>query len=122
MIHIAKELKLEHVHWIGTSMGGLLGMMLAATPVEVTGIKYVTPVITTPNQLQQHLYRFETLILNDVGPFVTKASLERIASYVGTAVWLPDFAAAEAHIRSVYPGISPVVRSLILNLTTVNRR
>jgi pimeloyl-ACP methyl ester carboxylesterase len=49
------------VDWLGTSMGGLMGLMLAAQP---------------NNPIRR-------LILNDVGPLVPKASLERIGSYVG---------------------------------------
>lgn len=51
----------DQVHWVGTSMGGLIGMMLAAQPNN--------PI--------------KSLVLNDIGPFLPKAALERIASYVG---------------------------------------
>ena len=42
------------------------------------------------------------LILNDVGPFIPKASLERIAGYVGQQPRFPDLAAAEAYFREVH--------------------
>jgi pimeloyl-ACP methyl ester carboxylesterase len=67
------------VDWLGTSMGGLVGMMLAAQP-------------STP---------ISRLILNDVGPFVPKASLERIGSYVGQDPRFADFIALEAYLREV---------------------
>jgi len=70
----------ESVDWLGTSMGGLIGMMLAAQPG--------TPV--------------RRLIVNDVGPFIPKASLERIAGYVGQDIRFPDMAAAEAYFRDVH--------------------
>ncbi len=50
------------VDWVGTSMGGLIGMMVAAQPDS--------PI--------------RKLVINDVGPFLPKAALERIGSYVGT--------------------------------------
>lgn len=68
------------VDWLGTSMGGLIGMMLAAQPGS--------PV--------------HRLILNDVGPFIPKASLERIAGYVGQRTRFPDLSAAEAYFREVH--------------------
>ena len=49
------------IDWVGTSMGGLIGMALAARP-------------------QSGLRR---LVLNDVGPDIQVASLRRIASYIG---------------------------------------
>ena len=70
----------EGVDWLGTSMGGLIGMMLAAQPG--------TPV--------------RRLIVNDIGPFIPKAALERIAGYVGTQTRFPDLAAAEAYLREVH--------------------
>ena len=52
---------LEQVDWIGTSMGGLIGMLMAARPDS--------PI--------------RRLILNDVGPFIPKAALDRIGERVG---------------------------------------
>jgi len=68
------------VDWLGTSMGGLVGMMLAA----------------------QKLNPIRRLILNDVGPFIPKASLERIGSYVGLDPHFADLAEAEAYFRRVH--------------------
>jgi len=70
----------ERVDWIGTSMGGLLGMMLAA-------------------QANSPIRR---LVVNDVGPFIPKAALERIAAYLETRRRFADLAEAEAHYRRVY--------------------
>jgi pimeloyl-ACP methyl ester carboxylesterase len=61
MAALLARLDVDELDWIGTSMGGLAGMMLAAQP-------------RTP---------LTRLVVNDVGPFIPKASLERIGSYVG---------------------------------------
>jgi pimeloyl-ACP methyl ester carboxylesterase len=68
------------VSWVGTSMGGIIGMMLAAQPK--------TPVAS--------------LVLNDVGALIPKASLARIGSYVGDAPVFADLAAVEAYLRRVH--------------------
>jgi pimeloyl-ACP methyl ester carboxylesterase len=68
------------VAWLGTSMGGIIGMMLAAQPK--------TPV--------------SALILNDVGALIPKASLARIGSYVGDAPIFADLPAVEAYLRQVH--------------------
>lgn len=75
----------ETVDWIGTSMGGLIGMLLAA--------QSKTPI--------------RRLILNDVGPFLSTAAMARIAAYIASPPLFPDMAAAEAYIRKVYQHVGP---------------
>ncbi len=80
------RLDVEHVDWLGTSMGGLIGMLLAALP-------------NTP---------IRRLIINDIGPFIPKAALERIAQYVGTDPRFESLADVEAHLREVHAGFGPL--------------
>jgi pimeloyl-ACP methyl ester carboxylesterase len=73
---------------IGTSMGGLMAMVLAVTqPALVAGI-----------------------VLNDVGPEVDSAGLERIRGYAGKGAPVRSWAEAIAQVRSTYgvawPGLS----------------
>ena len=68
------------VDWVGTSMGGLIGMLLAAQPG--------TPI--------------RRLVINDVGPFLPKAALERIGGYVGIGWRFATIEEAEAHMRKAY--------------------
>ena len=79
MVTLLARLDVETVDWVGTSLGGLVGMALAALPGS--------PITR--------------LVLNDVGPVVTRASLARIASYVGKWPPLPTMEAAQAYVRSV---------------------
>jgi pimeloyl-ACP methyl ester carboxylesterase len=71
----------ESVDWVGTSMGGILGMVLAAQPRTVVG----------------------RLVLNDVGCVVPKAALERIATYVGRDVSFDSLEALELAMMAVSP-------------------
>jgi pimeloyl-ACP methyl ester carboxylesterase len=65
---------------VGTSMGGLMAMVLAAMqPGVVAGI-----------------------VLNDVGPEVDRRGLERIRGYAGKAPPVHDWAGAVAVVRMVY--------------------
>jgi pimeloyl-ACP methyl ester carboxylesterase len=66
--------------WVGTSMGGLMGLMVAAQP---------------GNSMKR-------LVLNDVGPFIPKAALERLATYVGTNPHFIGMAEAEGYLRQVH--------------------
>ena len=79
MVTLIARLNVNEVHWVGTSMGGIIGMVLASQPH--------TPITR--------------LVLNDVGPVITSASLQRIAQYVGRAPEFPDLVAAEAWIREI---------------------
>jgi pimeloyl-ACP methyl ester carboxylesterase len=74
------RLNVVSVDWVGTSMGGLIGMMLAA----------------------QAGHPVRRLVLNDVGPLIPQAALRRIADYVGSDPRFADMAAAEAYIRAVH--------------------
>jgi pimeloyl-ACP methyl ester carboxylesterase len=76
----------ERVSWVGTSMGGLLGMVMAAQPG--------TPIA-----------RF---VINDIGPVIEPAALARIAAYVGLDPPFETFAALEAHVRAVSAPFGPL--------------
>jgi pimeloyl-ACP methyl ester carboxylesterase len=79
MVALLARLDARTVHWLGTSMGGLIGMALAAQ--EGTPIK--------------------RLVLNDVGPVVTAVSIARIGEFVGKAPSFASMADAEAYVRFV---------------------
>lgn len=79
MVVLLARLGVEQVDWLGTSMGGLIGMGLAA-------------------QARSPIRR---LILNDVGPVLTAAALSRIGEYLGNAPRFADVAAAEAFVRRI---------------------
>lgn len=69
------------VGWVGTSLGGLCGMAIAAMPGNPIG----------------------RLVLNDIGPFIPAAALARIRAYLAEApADFPDAAALEAHLRRVH--------------------
>jgi pimeloyl-ACP methyl ester carboxylesterase len=68
------------VHWVGTSLGGICGMLTAASPGAPIG----------------------RMVLNDIGPFVPEAALARIRDYVGTLPVFADLAAADMYLRTVH--------------------
>jgi pimeloyl-ACP methyl ester carboxylesterase len=86
MSALIARLGAETVAWVGTSMGGLIGMVLASMPN--------TPV--------------RRLVLNDIGPFIPKSALERLGQYVGKG---PDFASIEdaaTYFAEVYAPFGPL--------------
>lgn len=81
-------LGVEETVVIGTSLGGLMAMIMA----------------------DQQPQRLCGVVLNDVGPEITPGSLQRIMSYVGRTPPQPDMQTATAQVRSAYelafPGMS----------------
>ncbi|TAH44881.1 MAG: alpha/beta hydrolase [Betaproteobacteria bacterium] len=95
MITLIARLDVETVHWVGTSMGGLIGMFIASQPH--------TPITR--------------LVLNDVGPVITAVSLQRIGEYVGKAPVFASMEAAEAYIREVSAPFGPLTDAQWRHLT-----
>tara|TARA_R110000772_G_scaffold44732_19_gene102874 strand:+ start:124 stop:1029 length:906 start_codon:yes stop_codon:yes gene_type:complete len=80
MIALINGLKLSKLGLIGTSMGGLMAIMMAATEPQ----------------------RFDSLILNDIGPVVEQDGLDRIQSYVGELAPFDSWQQAADHCRKVH--------------------
>jgi pimeloyl-ACP methyl ester carboxylesterase len=95
MVTLVARLDVEQVDWVGTSMGGLIGMGLASLPG--------TPV--------------RRRVLNDVGPTIEAAALRRIGTYLGQpAHWSTVEEAADA-LWSISQGFGPHSREQWLELT-----
>jgi pimeloyl-ACP methyl ester carboxylesterase len=75
-------LGLSGVDWVGTSMGGLIGITLAAGE--------------RPPMAR--------LMLNDIGPLVAQGAMEQIRGYLGLDLRFKDLAELEAHLRLIHAG------------------
>jgi pimeloyl-ACP methyl ester carboxylesterase len=69
----------DAVDWVGTSMGGLLGIVMAAQPKS--------PIAR--------------LVVNDVGPAVEPAALDRIRGYFGLDPTFATYGEIEQYVRTV---------------------
>ncbi|MES2106698.1 MAG: alpha/beta hydrolase [Pseudomonadota bacterium] len=85
MVTLLARADAETVDWFGTSMGGLIGMGLAAIPDNPVG----------------------KLILNDVGPTINAGAIARIAEYIGQDVRFPSFEQAAAYIKMISLSFGP---------------
>lgn len=86
MATLVARLDVEAVDWLGTSMGGIIGMALAAQP---------------GNPIRR-------LILNDVGPVVGAPALARIGAYLAAApARFTRFDEVEAYVRITYGAFGP---------------
>jgi len=74
------------IDWVGTSMGGLIGMLLAA--------KRGSPI--------------RRLVLNDVGPFIAWGSLYRLKGYLGGAESFRSMPDVEKYLRAACAQFGPL--------------
>jgi pimeloyl-ACP methyl ester carboxylesterase len=78
---LVNQLGLEEFHWLGTSMGGAIGTLAAASTLRG---------------------RVRRLVLNDNGPSLARAAIERIRSYAGSPAAFATVSELEAYFRTVY--------------------
>lgn len=95
MVTLLARLQAKPLHWVGTSMGGLIGLGLAALPDS--------PV--------------QRLVLNDVGPTVELAALERIGAYLGQRMRFASLDEAADYLATISKGFGPHPRERWLELT-----
>lgn len=75
------QLGLQQVHWLGTSMGGAIGLHAAAGRLRG---------------------RVRRLVLNDIGPQLAAAAVERIRTYAGSPSAFLTVSELEQYFRTVY--------------------
>ena len=80
-ISLVDQLGLQSFHWVGTSMGGAIGLRLAGTALKG---------------------RLRRLVLNDIGPKLADAAVERIRSYAGKPPRFERVSELEQYFRTIY--------------------
>ncbi len=95
MVTLLARLDAQTVHWVGTSMGGLIGMGLASLPQS--------PI--------------ERLVLNDVGPTIEPSAIVRIGTYLGAPVEWATLDEAADYLQGISKGFGPHSRDEWLALT-----
>lgn len=83
---LMQRLRVPHIDWLGTSMGGLFGIVLASLPEA--------PI--------------RRLILNDIGPFVPATAVDRLRTYAGIPMEFKDKHEADAFLRVAYAPFGPM--------------
>ncbi|MDP2018233.1 alpha/beta fold hydrolase [Hydrogenophaga sp.] len=78
---LVDQLALKRFHWVGTSMGGAIGMVCAAGPLHG---------------------RIERLVLNDIGPKTADAAIARIRSYAGNPAAFDTVGELQQYFRTIY--------------------
>jgi len=95
MVTLLARLNAPTVHWVGTSMGGLIGLGLASLPQS--------PI--------------SKLVLNDVGPTIQFEALVRIGNYLGQPLRWNTLDAAADYLQSISASFGPHTRAQWLALS-----
>lgn len=96
IVTLIARIQPERLVFLGTSLGGIIGMMLAALP---------------NNPITK-------LVLNDVGPVLNGAAVERISEYVGRTVNFKTTDEAEQYLRKECASFGPLTDEQWRHLTT----
>ena len=80
-LSLLEQLGIRDCHWVGTSMGGALGIYLAAGALKG---------------------RIRRLVLNDLGPKIADAAVERIKAYAGKPPQFDRVSELEQYFRTIY--------------------
>ena len=80
-VSLVDQLGLERFHWVGTSMGGAIGLRLTAGTLKG---------------------RIRSLVLNDMGPKLADVAVERIRAYAGKPPQFDRLTELEQYFRTVY--------------------
>ena len=96
MITLLARVNAETVHWVGTSMGGLIGMVVASL---------------TPKPL------VSKLVMNDVGPVLPPQAIARIGAYLGLPLRWDSVEQAADYLWSISKSFGPHTPEQWLALT-----
>ena len=80
-VSLLDQLGLMQVHWLGTSMGGAMGILGASSHLRG---------------------RIRRLLLNDVGPEITDVAVTRIRTYAGNPAAFDTVSELEQYFRQIY--------------------
>jgi len=90
MVALLARLDVEQVDWVGTSMGGLIGLGMAS----------LRSAEGRPGLVRR-------LVLNDVGPAIRFEALQRIGGYLGKVLRFASLEEGAAYLRTISEGFGP---------------
>jgi pimeloyl-ACP methyl ester carboxylesterase len=80
-VSLVDQLGIREAHWLGTSMGGAIGIRLAAGALKG---------------------RIRRLVVNDIGPKLGETAVNRIRSYAGNPAQFDRMGELEQYFRTIY--------------------
>jgi len=102
-VDLLDQYDIDKAAWIGTSMGGLIGMRMASGPLAS---------------------RLTKLVINDIGPEIPQAAIDRIGTYAGDQPTFDTVQAMEDWLKTIYApfGTAPDSFWRRMTLSSIRRR
>ena len=99
LVHLHAQAPITHLDWVGTSMGGLIGLVVCGQPG-----------LALPASVRK-------LVLNDVGPALEWGAIQRIGKYVGQAGHFDTLQEAADAMWAISRGFGPHTQAQWLALS-----
>jgi pimeloyl-ACP methyl ester carboxylesterase len=95
--YLCHEYNVETIDYIGTSMGGLIGMLYAGSKQD------------TPSRIRR-------IIINDIGPHVPWTGIQRIGAYIGNVKQFDSHNDGVKHVATLFKGFGTLTQDEITQL------
>lgn len=107
MVTLIGRLRPKKLHWVGTSMGGLMAMSYAALVAQSKSALTQTPPARLTHTIDEPVVPISRLVLNDVGPRVEPSSLTRIGQYLAQDLRFERYEEAVAYMKETAATFGP---------------
>ena len=101
IVTLIARLQPQTLRWVGTSMGGLIGLGLSGAIAQSRGHGDRLPPAQKHRALPSTGMRMQRMVINDVGPRIEPLSLLRIGQYLAEPVAFDSFEQAVSYVKSV---------------------
>lgn len=101
MVTLIARLRPATLRWVGTSMGGLIGLGLAGAIAQSRSLSDRRPPVQGRQSLPETGMRLHRMVINDVGPRIEPVSLLRIGQYLAEPVAFDSFEQAVDYVKTV---------------------
>lgn len=105
VVTLIARLRPASLSWVGTSMGGLIGLALAGIAAFSHTVHAMQP--RPEAWASDQGLRIDRMVLNDVGPKLNPEALTRIGQYVGQPAQFDSFEQAVQSVREVSAPFGP---------------
>jgi pimeloyl-ACP methyl ester carboxylesterase len=107
MVTLIARLQPKTLHWVGTSMGGLIALSYAALVAQSQQRFRPTPPARLSASIADPVVPISRLVLNDVGPKVEAVSLARIGQYLAQDLQFESFEASVQYMKQTAASFGP---------------
>jgi|UniRef100_UPI0040488634 pimeloyl-ACP methyl ester carboxylesterase len=107
MVALLARLQPKTLHWVGTSMGGLIALSYAALVAQSNPRLRATPPARLSASIADPVVPISRLVLNDVGPKIEPMSLARIGQYLAEDLQFESFEASVHYMKQTAASFGP---------------